>query len=162
MPTGVNSDSGDYQITLDLGEIEFFLIVGCCLCCIILFLVVRRRKAMQINTRLYDSAGQVQQIDSTHYSAEGNPVQTIETLHNSANNATDTEIQTVNSRYVVDKAMQANTTLNIVGESTRPEDEVVSNYRSDIRFALDKVSSGNDEVFSTKGGLEIGPQDSAL
>jgi len=113
---------------------------------------------MQIDTVLYNSADQVKQPDSIQHCAQGNFVQTSETLHN----ATHRVMQTDNIPNDEDNAMQANTTLNIAGERTRPEDEDVSNHRGDIRFALDKVSSGNDEVFNTKGGIEIGPQDSAL
>jgi len=156
MPTGVFSDSGEYQITL--GAVEFFSIVCCCVCGIIIILLLRRRKAKKIFTNLYNSADQVKQLDSTQNCAQGNLMQTSETLHN----ATYREMQTDNMRNVEDNAMQANTTTNIVGERTRPEDENMYNDRGDIRFALDKVSSGNDEVFNTKGGIEIGPHDSAL
>jgi len=112
---------------------------------------------MLMNTVLYNSADHGKQIDGTQHYAEVNLVQTNEALHS----ATDREMQSDNTRYLENNEMNTTTTLNI-GESGRPEDEEVSNHRGNIRFALDKVSSGNDEVFNTKGGLEIGPQDSAL
>jgi len=84
-------------------------------------------------------------------------VQTIKYL-----NATERVIRADNTGNVEDNVIQTTSTLNIGGESAKPAYEEASHQHGDVCFALDKVSSGNDEVFNTKGGLEIGPQDSAL
>jgi len=141
-PTVVYAAGEGFQITL--GTIELFLIVVGCLCAALVFVFLRYRKAKLV----------------------------IEVLHNEADNGKHTEyqcydnergvkvVQTGNIRCEAEDRVlvRKNRTLNIVGEDGKQK----AKDHHDIRFALDKVSSDNGEVFNREGNLEIGPQDSAL
>jgi len=155
VPTVFDSNNGGFEITL--GGIEFLVIGIFCLCGLILFLLLRLRIANKNRAVLNNTENKAWQVDNTLLGARGNSVQTNKYL-----NATERVIRADNTGNEEDIVIQTTSTLNIGGESPKPAYEEASHRHGDVRFALDKVSSGNDEVFNTKGGLEIGPQDSAL
>lgn len=155
VPTVFDSNNGGFEITL--GGIEFLFIGIFCLCGLILFLLLRLRIANKTRAVLNNTENKAWQVDNTLIGAVGNSVQTDKYL-----NATERVIRADNTGNEEDIVIQTTSTLNIGGESPKPAYEEASHRHGDVRFALDKVSSGNDEVFNTKGGLEIGPQDSAL
>jgi len=112
-------------------------------------------KAMQVNRILNNPADIVKRTHNTRQNAEDKDVQL--TLNNAAVRAGQT-----NTCYNAEDNAIQNTTISIVEENPSSEHKALSNPRGDIRFALDKVSSGDGEICDTKGGLEIGPKDSAL
>jgi len=178
-PTGVHVANGGFRITL--GAIEFFLIVVCCLCGVLLVVSLKYRKAILFNEVLHSSASGAKHSDHPGYSVDDYMMQTVGTR----NKARVKIKQTANAGYdVEDRVMQISKTRHIVGEDRRQEVKDAKDHhvatktcniggeesrpgaedqKVDIRFALDKFSSDNCEVFNTEGGdLEISPQDSAL
>jgi len=111
---------------------------------------------MRVNRILNNPSDKVKRTDNTRQNAEDNDVQL--TFYNAAVRAG----QTNNTFYNAEDNAIQNTTISIVEGNASSEHKAVSNPRGDIRFALDKVSSGDGEICDTKGGLEIEPQDSAL
>jgi len=153
-PTVVVVDAGGFHITL--GSIEFFLIVLSCLCGVIFFLLLRYRKAMQVNGILHNTAERAKQSGNASHKAQDNVMQ----FENTRYKVSDNMIRISDARDTPgDSKTQNNETCNVAGEDKKIEPR---DHHNDIHFTLDKVLSDNDEVFNTKGDLEIGPQDSAL
>jgi len=167
-PTIVSTASGGFQITI--GVIEIFLIVIVCLCGVLLVVFIRYRKAIRVNEGLHNAADKAYSVED--YMMQIRKTQNkggfkVKQTGNTGCDVEDRGIQMNKIRHMVGEDSRreakdnhvATRTRNIIGEDSRQE---AKDHNVDIRFALDKVSSDNCEVFNREGDLEIGPQDSAL